>query len=159
MKLTLDSKMAEQTKCCDICGTCFTPDPRIGDRQRVCFKTTCQQERKKRSQAAWLSRNLGYFKGRYPNTKAWLEAHPGYLENYRRKRKAWVRADIQDELTCLKTISASELRDIQDKLRACLNRHLTCRDGFSLSADIQDELRFFIPIVYLVMIYKTKLHL
>lgn len=151
--------MAEQTKCCEICGISFTPDPRVGDRQRVCFKTACQLERKKRSQASWLNRNPGYFKGRYLNTKAWLEAHPGYLETYRRKRKACVRADIQDELTCLKTMSASELSDIQDKLKDCLNRRLTYRNGISLSADIQDELRFIIPIVYLVMIYKTRLRI
>jgi hypothetical protein len=151
--------MAEQTKSCEICGISFIPDPRVGDRQKVCFKTTCQLERKKRSQAAWLSRNPGYFKGRYPNTKAWLEAHPGYLETYRLKRKACVRADIQDELTCLKTMPESELGDIQDTLKACLNRHLMYRDDISLSTDIQDELRLIIPIAYLAMIYKTRLRI
>ena len=150
--------MAEQTKKCDICSNSFKPDPHVGNRQTVCFKTSCQQERKRRSQAAWLSRNPGYFKGRYPNTKTWLEAHPGYLRAYRHQQRADARTDIQDELTCLESMPASELRDIQDTLTSCLERHLHY-GSHSLDADIQDELKLFISTLYLVMIYKTRLRL
>jgi hypothetical protein len=150
--------MAEQTNCCEICNESFTPDPRVGDRQHVCSKLSCQQERKRRSQAAWLNRNPGYFKGRYPNTKEWLEAHPGYLRTYRQQRRITVRRDIQDELTCLKSIPSSELSDIQDELTSYFRKHLPNGDT-SLDADIQDELRLFISILYLAMIYKTRLRL
>ena len=150
--------MAEQTKCCEICNDSFTPDPRVGDRQHVCSKLSCQQERKRRSQAAWLSRNPSYFKGRYPNTKEWLDAHPGYQRSYRQLRRINVQRDIQDELTCLKSIPSSELNDIQDELTSCFQRHLP-NGGKSLDADIQDELRLFISMLYLAMIYKTRLRL
>jgi hypothetical protein len=155
MNKVLDGKMAEQTRFCEICGVSFVPDPRVGDRQKVCFTTSCQQERKRRSQAAWLSRNQGYFKGRYTNTKVWLEAHPGYLQAYRQRHKANGRADIQDELRFVKSIPASELRDIQDELTACFEKHLGDGDS-SVRADIQDELRLFISMLYLAMIYKTR---
>jgi len=150
--------MTEQTKCCMICNDSFKPDPRVGDRQKACSKLSCQQKRKQRNQDAWSSRNPGYFKGRYPNTKAWLEVHPGYLQTWREKRRGLDRSDIQDELTCLKTISESELSDIQDKLTTCFSKNLS-KGGDSLDADIQDELRLVIPMLYLAMIYKARLRL
>lgn len=150
--------MAEQTKCCGICGACFVPDSRVGNRQKVCFSLPCQQERKRRSHAAWLRRNPGYFKGRYANTKAWLQAHPGYLQMYRQQHKTGVRTDIQDELTFLKSIPDSELNDIQDKLTSCFSKNMSSHSNL-LDADIQDELRLVIPMFYLAMIYKTRLRL
>ena len=150
--------MAEQTKCCEICNNSFKPDPRVGDRQHICSKLSCQQERKWRSQAAWLNRNPDYFKGRYSNTKEWLKAHPGYLRTYRQQQQITVRGDIQNELTCLKSIPSSELSDIQDELTSCIQRHLP-NGGKSLDTDIQDELRLFISMLYLAMIYKTRLRL
>lgn len=150
--------MAEQIKYCEVCKKAFEPDPRVGDRQRVCRSLSCQQERKRRSQASWLSRNPDAFKGRYCIIKDWLAAHPGYLRTWRQNRRSRHRPDIQDELTCLKTISASELGDIQDKLTSCFTRYLSGPDD-SLKTDIQDELRLVLPILYLATIYKTRLRL
>ena len=156
---SLDSKMTKQIKHCIICGTSFMPDRRVGDRQKVCSALSCRLERRRRSQADWLSRNEGYFKGRYPNTRAWLEKHPGYQQGCRRQRRLVAAADIQDELTRLKSIPASELNDIQDELKLCLKKHLSCCRDSSLDADVQDELRLFLSMLYAVMIYKTRLHL
>jgi len=146
--------MTEQTKCCRVCGASFAPDHRVGDRQTVCSKASCQRVRKRRSQAAWVKQNPDYFKGRYPNTKEWLAAHPGYLQDWRRR----ACVDIQDELTLVKSMTASELHDIQDELTACFEKHWPCADG-SARADVQDELRLFIPMIYLAMIYKARLRL
>lgn len=150
--------MTEQTKCCEICGVSFEPDPRVGIRQKACFAPSCQHERKRRSHAAWVIQNPDYFKGRYPNTKAWLEAHPGYLRAWRQERRAAGRPDIQDKLTCLKSIPTSELSDIQDKLTSCFQRNLPYEDN-CLDVDIQDELRLFVSTLYLAMIYKARLRL
>jgi hypothetical protein len=155
----LDSKIMKQIKHCMICGLSFLPDRRVGDRQKVCSSLSCRLERRKRSQADWLSRNEGYFKGRYPNTRAWLEKHPDYQHNYRRLRRIIAAADIQDELTRLKSIPLSELNDIQDELKLCLKKHLSCYRDSYLDADVQDELRLFLSMLYAVMIYKTRLHL
>lgn len=148
--------MAELTKRCEICNKTFKPDRRVGDRQRVCSSLSCQQERKRRSYKAWLHQNPDAFKGRYDNTKDWLQAHPGYLRIWRQKRRAAVRRDIQNELTCLESIPPSELSDIQNKLTSCFQRHLPYDDG-SFEADIQNELRLFISMLYLAMIYKSRL--
>jgi hypothetical protein len=37
------------------------PDPRVGDRQRVCGKAECKKEFRRRTQAAWRERHPGYF--------------------------------------------------------------------------------------------------
>ncbi|MDZ7292872.1 MAG: hypothetical protein ONB42_23335, partial [candidate division KSB1 bacterium] len=85
------------TKICEICHVAFTPDPRVGDRQRVCRKLRCQLERKRRAQKNWLAQNPDAFRGRYPKLQQWLADHPGYLKNYRARRKqsaAAKRGDI-----------------------------------------------------------------
>ena len=153
----LDIRMEIKTKRCEVCHVLFRPDRRVGYRQRVCRKLSCQKERKRRSQAAWLKRNPGYFRDRYANTKLWLNAHPGYLRTYRQSQRRNRRlSDIQDELSLDKSIPVSALHDIQDELTACFARHLPCNPDSSYH-DIQVELSLLIPALYLGMIYKTRL--
>jgi hypothetical protein len=47
-------------KPCRICRRWFQPDPRVGDRQRVCSKPDCQNVRRQNTQASWRKRNPGY---------------------------------------------------------------------------------------------------
>lgn len=42
---------------CRICRRWFQPDPRAGDRQRVCSEASCQRERHRRSCARWRDDN------------------------------------------------------------------------------------------------------
>ena len=49
---------------CAICRKWFEPDPRVGDRQRVCSDPECQRKRQAQNQAAWLARQPGYFLAR-----------------------------------------------------------------------------------------------
>jgi hypothetical protein len=51
-------------KPCSICRKWFTPDRRIGARQRTCSKR-CSEERRRRKQAEWRRRNPEYFKARW----------------------------------------------------------------------------------------------
>ncbi len=117
--------MKTQTpKVCEVCHRDFIPDPRVGQRQRVCGNLSCKRERKRRAQQSWLQRNPHYFKGRYPYLKGWLHNHPDYLKNYRARRRAFPiqppRIDIQDKLTPRKTNEllniVHQITDIQDKL-------------------------------------------
>ena len=82
-------------KVCIVCNETFTPDPRVGDRQKVCNKTYCKLQRKKLAQHNWVQKNPGYFKGRYPQLKDQILAN--------KKRKAQSRppacVSIQDKLT------------------------------------------------------------
>jgi len=113
-----------QTKICEICHLAFTPDPRVGERQRVCRKLRCQRERKRRAQKNWLAKNPDAFRDRYPKLKQWLANHPVYLKNYRNRKKQLTVAigrDIQDELTGCQNSSLITLRqllDMQDEITA-----------------------------------------
>jgi len=46
---------------CVICHRGFLAHPRVGDRQRACEREECQQELRRRNQAAWRKANPGYF--------------------------------------------------------------------------------------------------
>jgi len=61
------------SKQCEFCGRFFVPDPRVGIRQRSCFRKVCQDTRKQSSKRAWRERETphGYFAGRYPYVKEW----------------------------------------------------------------------------------------
>lgn len=45
---------------CRICKHWFRPDPRTGDRQRVCGRAECQRERHRQACARWRERNPDY---------------------------------------------------------------------------------------------------
>jgi hypothetical protein len=82
-------------KVCIICNEKFTPDPRVGDRQKVCNKTYCKLQRKKQAQQHWVRKNPGYFKGRYPQLKEQI------LVNKKKTAQSRPKAcfSIQDKLT------------------------------------------------------------
>ena len=42
---------------CRICRKWFPPNPRAGDRQKVCGRPECQRKRNSRASAAWRRRN------------------------------------------------------------------------------------------------------
>jgi hypothetical protein len=45
---------------CRLCRKWFRPHARVGARQRVCSKSECQKERRKRTQEAWREANADY---------------------------------------------------------------------------------------------------
>lgn len=49
---------------CGICRRWFYPDRRVGDRQRACSESSCQEARRARTQASWRRRNPDYFTAR-----------------------------------------------------------------------------------------------
>lgn len=102
-------------KHCEFCGRFFIPDPRVGGRQRSCFRQQCQDARKRASKRAWRERETprGYFAGRY-----------AYLKEWRRKRRLASAAVIQDEIPPAKPVlklvlwlPATHVLMIQDEIR------------------------------------------
>jgi hypothetical protein len=100
------------SKQCEFCGRFFVPDPRVGSRQRSCFRQECQDARKRLSKRAWRERETprGYFAGRYP-----------YVREWRNKQRIKV---IQDEIAPAKPVvklifwlPATRLSMIQDEIR------------------------------------------
>ncbi|NIR46948.1 hypothetical protein GWO43_00505 [candidate division KSB1 bacterium] len=118
------------TKLCEVCQAAFEPDPRVGERQRVCKQLRCQRERKRRAQQRWLAANPDYFKGQYGRLKDWLQAHPDYLKNYRARRSATPYdpcGDIQDELTTSQNTVLETVRDIVDIQDEITSRIITAK--------------------------------
>lgn len=62
-------------KRCLFCGRYFTPDRRVGKRQKACQGHECKRARKQLAQTNWCSRNPGYFRGRYWYVKDWRKRH------------------------------------------------------------------------------------
>lgn len=79
---------------CHYCGKFFRPNPRLGNRQKSCGKEECKRKRKKESQKNWVSKNSGYFKNRYNETRAWREKNKGYQKEWRKKKR-----EIQDSIS------------------------------------------------------------
>ncbi len=48
---------------CCICHLWFFPDNRVGRRQHTCGRPDCQQQRRRKMQAAWRARYPDYFSG------------------------------------------------------------------------------------------------
>ena len=114
-----------KSKVCIICKENFVPDPRVGVRQKVCNKTYCKLQRKKRAQQQWVRKNPGYFKGRYPQLKEQILAN--------KKKKAQSRlqdcSSIQDKLTSNqnKLLTALEyLMSIQDEITHIITKGKYC---------------------------------
>ena len=57
---------------CRICRRWFSPDPRVGDRQKTCGGPDCRREWHRRKCAAWNRKNPDYFQNVYLQKK--LEA-------------------------------------------------------------------------------------
>ena len=67
-------------KQCPVCGQMFTPDPRVGQRQRYCSQAECQKARQRENESAWRERNPDCVSAQ--NHK-WQQKNPGYLQEWR----------------------------------------------------------------------------
>jgi len=50
---------------CRICGKWFTPDPRLGERQRTCGNSECQRQWHAKKCRQWNRKNRSYFEDIY----------------------------------------------------------------------------------------------
>lgn len=129
--------MPEKRRCL-YCGQQFFPDPRVGDRQKACFKKSCQKQRHDQSHAVWWAReeNKDVYCGRYENTKKWRADHPAGQRRWRAKnpkkvakdnrqrqerrtRKKHANAEIQDAIVRreIEGIRRTRGAEIQDTIR------------------------------------------
>lgn len=119
-------------KHCTICGRFFRPSPRQGDKQVSCRRVECRRERKRRSQKAWLSKNPGYFEGRYENTKKWRRKNPAYQRQWRKKRR-----EIQDTIGTVSPLRAVRIlvpvKALQSEIQDSIWMQETCSCGFMMA--------------------------
>jgi len=54
---------------CRICRKWFTPDPRLGDRQKTCGKEECKRKWHAKKCAEWNKKNRSYFQAIYLGNK------------------------------------------------------------------------------------------
>jgi hypothetical protein len=118
-------KQEVHSKVCIICKDSFIPDPRVGDRQKVCEKTYCKLQRKKLAQQNWLSKNPGYFKGRYSQLKEQILAN----KKQQAQAKPQACSGIQDELTSNQNrllTALVTLMNIQDEITRIITKSKCC---------------------------------
>ena len=107
-------------KRCRYCGKEFTPDPRVGHRQKAC-SAPCQKLRKKENLKDFIRRYPSYWRDRYPEVKQWRQQHPDYQRRWRQaKKKRRSPGEIQVE-RLTKAIEFTEktsffLREIQTEI-------------------------------------------
>ena len=75
---------------CRCCKELFTPDPRVGVRQKYCSKRECRAASKAARQKRWRQKpnNRDYFSGpvHVERVRRWRKANPGYWKRERRNR-------------------------------------------------------------------------
>jgi hypothetical protein len=107
-------------KTCIVCKDEFTPDPRVGDRQKVCKKYNCKLQRKRLAQKRWCANNPDYFQGRYASLKDQILAN----QQNTCSKKVDPRIILQDEIiSCFKSVlRAISLASLQDELTCKITR-------------------------------------
>lgn len=87
--------MQQKTKkqrCCLICREWFIPDPRACKQQKICSKSYCQKERKRKKWRRWAKRNKGL---RNKKLCQWAYAYPHYWRHYRETHPFYRQKEMQ----------------------------------------------------------------
>jgi hypothetical protein len=124
-------------KRCPYCRERFTPNPRVGKRQKTCGAHPCQRALNRDNSAQWRREHPDCCHPDYPRVKLWLQKHPGYLKRYRQSHPAYVEHNRQ----------AQRLRDRREKLHLDIRNKIMRQqpefvDGLwnSFDLDIQNEI-------------------
>ena len=62
---TMAKKTRSRKRPCRVCGKWFSPDPRLGDRQKTCGAAECQRQRHAAKCAEWNRKNRSCFRESY----------------------------------------------------------------------------------------------
>lgn len=92
----------ENKKKCAHCGCRFVPDPRVGRRQKRCFKEECRLALNRKKQRKWIKLHPDFLAARKAKVRAWAKAYPNYWCQYRRKRPYYKKEDNIRRATSLK---------------------------------------------------------
>jgi hypothetical protein len=65
---------------CAVCQRFFTPNPRLGDRQRLCGRKACRQQYKNQWQRGEYARNAQFRQKVFVRVRRWRWNHPGYSQ-------------------------------------------------------------------------------
>lgn len=119
--------MSTAKKNCIYCGRLFLPDPRVGKRQKRCFRDECRRAQNCKKSRKWIKRHPDYQDGRKAKLRDWADAYPNYWRNYRkthpdytakdnrRRALALRRQRCSAKLTSIRSIAVEKLRQIQNE--------------------------------------------
>lgn len=91
-----------KTSRCEICQRFFRPDPRVGERQKVCSGADCQRKRKRRQEKRWREKHPDAVTT-YEDVREWRKRNPDYQRQWRAKRRDEIKTQC-DPQTPLKSI-------------------------------------------------------
>lgn len=91
--MTSDNNQPSRPRCL-CCKRVFTPDPRVGRRQKYCSKKECQNQRQRLNEQAWVKdpKNQEFVKLK---SKKWRQRNPDYLEQWRARHPQAVERNRQ----------------------------------------------------------------
>lgn len=115
-------------KKCPYCKIRFTPDPRVGKRQKACGKPACKRAMKAENNRSWRQRNPDYYRNDYSRLRAWLEQNPEYLKCYRQSHPEYIE----------KNRKAQNVRDRRKKLRLDIQAQLK-RQSFDITNELWES--------------------
>ena len=82
--IQIDKKNQPVRKQCLSCKKKFTPDSRVGQRQKYCSDKECQSKRLRLTKHAWLQKEENK-RFRKAQQSRWRKRHPEYLKQWRQK--------------------------------------------------------------------------
>ncbi len=91
------------TKRCEYCGRYFSPDKRVGERQKACARSDCKRQRKLQAQKQWKQSHPEVVSRHYEDyVKPWRESHR--TERRSRRRSEVIRDEIPPLQGCLELV-------------------------------------------------------
>jgi len=112
---------------CAVCQRFFTPNPRLGDRQKLCGRKTCRQQYKNQWQRDEYVKNSRFRRNVFRRVRRWRWNHPGYS---RRKGQSGSDPPVS---AVLREVSESVLR-LEFAVNGLASHTSGCRDREELRA-------------------------
>lgn len=131
------SAMNIAKKQCVHCGREFWPDPRVGKRQKRCFREECRRAENCRKARKWIQLNPDVLPSLRAKRRVWAKAYPNYWRRYRKNHPTYCLRDNQRraaslrkarcsaKLTSIREIAVDKLQRIEAMIPADCSAKLT----------------------------------
>lgn len=132
--------MAINQKKCVHCGRRFSPDPRVGHRQKRCVREECRKAENRRKARKWIALHPDILPSLRAKMRVWAKAYPCYWRLYRKNHPEYVERDnarraaslrksrCSAKLTSIREIAVEKLQQIEVLAPAECSAKLTERD-------------------------------
>ncbi|MGD0283901.1 MAG: hypothetical protein ABSB95_16275 [Dissulfurispiraceae bacterium] len=105
-------------KRCEYCCRYFSPDKRVGNRQRACSRPECKRQRKLQAQKQWKQNHPAEVAKHYEDyVKPWRESRRAERQSHHNSEVIRDKTPLQDCLELVLRIPAEKKDMIRDEIR------------------------------------------